>query len=384
MSRYLVLAVTLFGCGGPSTVPVFMAAAGSGGGPAGGTATANAGGGEVATAGGGSTATAGGASATAGGATAGGGSTATAGGGTGATAMNPPPLPTYSGGACPSFPAGTSNDGGTVIDVTGFTSSGVARAFKVVVPRNYDPAQKWPVVFGWHWLNASAGSIVREGEYEVATEQLGFIAVAPFARTKPNGDKLYQFNWPFVEGTTQQNSVQAEEELVFFEDMLACVAATYNVDERRVHMMGVSAGGLWTSFLMSTPRANRVASFLVISGGLGRDPFNVFNMQFTPQAHKFPALVLWGGTTDSLGLDFHQASLRLRDALTMDNHFVVTCTHDAGHAMPPIPQPASGTRFRPLYDFLLTHSYGLPARTSPWQQSGLPADAPGWCAVYTP
>ncbi len=298
----------------------------------------------------------------------------------------PPPFPTYSNGACPSS-WGTNVqivDGGTVTTVQNFMSGTTPREFKLIVPRDYDPSRAYPLIFTWHWLNASASSFVREGELSIATEQLDFIAVAPEAKRKSNGDKQYTFNWPFVEGTTNANSPEAAEELRFFDDLLACVSQSHNIDRRRVHAMGVSAGGLWATYLMGTSRAAHFASFLIISGGLGRDPLGFFDMMYRPVPNKFPALVLWGGPSDFLGLDFNAASIRLKDALIADNHFVTTCTHNAGHAMPPIPQPAMGTKFRPLYQFLMDHPFGLPPRTSPWQQSGMPTDMPTWCAIATP
>ena len=297
-----------------------------------------------------------------------------------------PPFPSYSNGTCPTT-WGTDIqyvDGGTVTTVHGFMSGTTSREFKLVVPRNYDPSKAYPVVFTFHWLNASAGSFVRDGELSIATEQLDFIAIAPESKKKANGDKVYQFNWPFVEGTTNAMSPEAEEELRFFDDLLACVSQSHHLDNARVHVMGVSAGGLWGTFLMGSTRAARIASFLILSGGLGRDPFGIFDMMYRPVPNKFPALVLWGGPNDFLGLDFAAASMRLRDALIADNHFVTTCTHNAGHAMPPIPQPAVGTKFRPLYQFLMDHPFGLPAKTSPWQVAGMPADMPAWCAIATP
>jgi hypothetical protein len=111
----------------------------------------------------------------------------------------------------------------------------------------------------------------------------------------------------------------------------------------------------------------------------------VFNMTYTPQTNKFPALVLWGGPTDMFILDFAAASMKLRDALAGDNHFVVTCTHMSGHGLPPIPPPPDGGTFlAPMYEFLMDHPYGLPPKTSPYQQTGLPSDYPSWCQIFTP
>jgi len=290
---------------------------------------------------------------------------------------DPPPLPAYSEGECPRFTGGPTLDESRV---AGFPSGGDARSFRMIVPPNYDGSEPWPVMFAWHWLNASSGSFVDQGELESAAEEMRFLIIAPDDLENANGDKTYILNWPFAE------IWGAEKELQFFDDLLACVDANFNVDPRQIHGVGVSAGALWLAHLTSTPRADHLASVVSLSGGLGRDPLGVWDMMFAPQAHKFPAIVLWGGLTDNLIIvDFAAASVRLRDALIDDGHFVVTCTHGAGHAVPPIdPPPDGGTRFRFLWRFMAEHPYGTPAGTSPWQAAGLPPEAPPWCAIATP
>jgi hypothetical protein len=290
---------------------------------------------------------------------------------------DPPPLPAYSGGECPRFTGGPTLDESLV---TGFPSGGDARSFRMIVPPNYDGSEPWPVMFAWHWLNASSSSFVNQGELESAAAEMRFLIVVPDDLENANGDKTYLLNWPFAEVWG------AEKELQFFDDLLACVDANFNVDPRQIHGVGVSAGALWLSHLTSTPRADHLATAVSLSGGLGRDPFGVWDMMFASQAHKFPAIVLWGGPTDNLVIvDFAAASARLRDALIDDGHFVVTCTHEAGHAVPPIDAPADGgTRFRFLWRFMAEHPYGTPAGTSPWQATGLPPEAPPWCAIATP
>ncbi|MFZ9886034.1 MAG: hypothetical protein ACO3JL_00925 [Myxococcota bacterium] len=286
----------------------------------------------------------------------------------------PPPLPSYSGGVCPSLVVGPTK--ATSLN-EGFPSSGEARDFRVLVPDNYDDSEAWPVLFFFHWLNASGKSMIDDGELETAIEQQRFIAVVPERLKKSNGSKAYQFDWPFVE------TWGAEKELVFFDDMLACVSEQFTVDPARVHVMGVSAGGLWVTYLMSSDRAERVASLETLSGGLGRDGLGVWEIEFQPSPHKYPALVLWGGSTDWLGINFEQASKRLRDALLENGHFVVTCTHDEGHAIPPVENTAGRTRFESLWSFLLDHPYGTTTSTTPYQ-GGLPAVYPSWCGLAQP
>ncbi len=286
----------------------------------------------------------------------------------------PPPFPTYSGGACPALVSGTARDDSLNV---GFDSGGDARSFRLLVPDTYDPdgTDEWPLLFAWHWLNSSSGSFVEDGELDTAAREMGFIAVLPDSPRDASGNHRYQFDWPFAE------SWGAEQELTFFDDLLACVSEQFRVDRRRVHGVGVSAGALWITYLSTTSRVNHIASLISLSGGLG-DEFGVWRMEYEAQPNKFPAIVLWGGTSDWLGLSFDQASRRYRDALLDDGHFVIQCVHDSGHAMPPIDPPADGgTRFRGLWRFLLDHPYGLPPGESPWQESGIPGDVPSWCSI---
>lgn len=287
----------------------------------------------------------------------------------------PPPYPKYSGGTCPKLSWGSTSDS-SVVD--GFVSSGDKRSFRLLVPKSYDATKKYPVMFAWHWLNASSASFVRDGELETAVEQMQFIAVLPDDLKDDKGKKAYTLDWPFAE------TWGAPKELTFFDDLLACVDQQLSVDHARVYGVGVSAGGLWVSYLSTTPHVKWLAAVESLSGGLGEEPIG-FKMTYAPQPNKFPALVLWGGPSDWLGLSFQDASTRYRDALIADHHFVVTCTHDKGHAMPPIPSPGDGTtKFKPLWEFMLDHTYGLPAGTSPYQKTGLPKDMPSWCKIATP
>jgi len=233
-------------------------------------------------------------------------------------------------------------------------------------------------MFGWHWLNASSSSFVREGELESAAEELEMLVVLPDDRENDSGDSVFLFDWPFDPSTTDADRLQ---ELTFFDDLLACVCEQYNVDRRQIHGVGVSAGALWLTYLSTTDRVNHLATVVSLSGGLAS--VSIWTMEFVPQEHKFPALVLWGGPLDIFPpISFQRASHRYRDALQDDGHFVLTCTHRSGHAMPPIdPPPDGGTRFRFLWQFMFDHPYGLAPGESPYRSAGLPTGSPDWCEI---
>lgn len=285
----------------------------------------------------------------------------------------PPPFPAYSRGACPTLRAGPDEDSALNAD---FATGAHRRQFRLVVPRNYDPAggDRWPLVFAWHWLAGDSRQMVREGDLAAAAERYRAIFVVP-DQLRVNGEALNAFTWPLIDRSL------VEPELVFFDDMLACVASQLRVDPARVHGMGVSAGALWLTSLASTTRVRHLASVAILSGGLG-EVLNAWRMEYAPQPEKYPALVLWGGPTDRLVVDFHLASQRLRDALVDDGHFVVTCTHDRGHALPPLMAPAPGeSRFAVLWHFFNDHPYGIAPATSPYLARGLPPSAPPWCSI---
>lgn len=282
------------------------------------------------------------------------------------------PIPPYTEGACPTLVAG--NTGANSVN-TGFVSNGIARDFRLLVPMSYDGSQPMPVVFAWHWLNASSNSFVRDGELESAIEEMGFIMVLPDKRKKANGDKEFLFDWPFVETWGEQ------DELVFLDDTLSCVNEQYNIDRERIYGIGVSAGGLWVTHLSTTDRSGYFAAIESLSGGLG-EVLGAWSMSYMPQPNKFPTMVLWGGSGDWLGVNFNEASQRYRDALLADNHFVLECVHDAGHAMPPIePPPGQTTKFFALWQFMLDHPFGLAAGDSPYLTQGIPAGFPEWCSI---
>lgn len=283
----------------------------------------------------------------------------------------PPPMPAYSHGECPALVGGPTADTSRVLQ---FPSGDQVRSFRLIVPERYDGTEAWPVVFAWHWLNASSSSFVRDGELDTATDQMGFIAVVPDSLRNENGDRSFLLSWPFAEVWG------IEPEVVFFDDMLACVTRQLNVDPKRIYGIGVSAGGLWLTYLSTTARANYFAAIEILSGGLG-DMLGVWRMEYAPTERKFPAVVLWGGPADWLALSFQDASIRYRDELLADGHFVVECTHDAGHGIPPIDPPEGQTRFTPMWTFMLDHPYDVPPGTSPYLDEGLPDSFPEWCRI---
>jgi predicted esterase len=269
----------------------------------------------------------------------------------------PPPLPAYSGGACPALAPGHNT----------ITSSNAQREFLLVVPTDLQASERLPVVFLWHWLGGSAQAFLNNGDVQNAVNELRFAAVIP----EHKGDLATR--WPY---TVVDSNARFEEEYRFFDDMLACVAEAYPIEASCIGSAGVSAGALFTGQLGSG-RGQLLSSIMSLSGGTGGV---IRNWGGSP--NKMPAFVLWGGPNDTCGpVNFQETSLNLEAALSAQGHLVLECLHNCGHASPPFDQPPTTTEFAPLWKFFLDHPYWLDTGTSPWQLEGMPDGMPPWCSI---
>lgn len=247
--------------------------------------------------------------------------------------------PAYSGGACPALVDGVNS---------GFASGEYEREFELVLPAEPEGA---PVVFAWHWLGGSARQILNFGGFRDFAANHGAIVIAPETRGLP-------YEWDSFEG-------EGSADLVFFDDMLSCVAQQYGADLSRVYTTGMSAGGLWTVTL-THHRAEWLAASAPLSGGATEYEWSA--------AAPVPVMLTWGGPSDTYGsgaqkFSFNDYSLLLADQLEEAGHFQVHCVHDEGHTLPP-----GGTEY--LWTFFEAHPQDV--GTSPWVD-GLPDSLPEWC-----
>lgn len=271
-------------------------------------------------------------------------------------AAEPAPPKAYSEGDCPALDPG----------LNVLPSSGADREFILVVPDDVQAGEVLPVLFLWHWQQGDANDFLEKGDVQNAAEVFRFIAVIPNAK----GDVL--FEWPYAVNDTQE---RLDEELVFFDDMLACVSEQYDVDLSCVSTSGVSAGALMSAQLAGA-RSDHLSSMLSMSGGVG----GLIKPWVEPD-HKLPALVLWGGPTDTcIALDFETTSMNLEADLEAGGHFFVECIHNCGHAEPPFDVPGAPTPFAPIWQFALDHPYWLAPGESPYAD-GLPTSLPTWCGI---
>ncbi len=250
------------------------------------------------------------------------------------------PFPSYSAGTCPTFGAGNQN----------FPSGGTTRSVHLTLPAEPEGA---PVVFLFHGLGDQAQNIAAWMGASQAANLYGAIVVAP------------QGGQNFL-GWDSGSQSAAPPDLVFFDDLLACLAEQFQIDAYRIYASGFSAGALWTTDLVIR-RSQYLAAAATFSGGSGTP------VSYATPEHDLPLIISWGGDTDVYGgfLSFQTASLEFSQSLQADGHFVIECNHGMGHT---VPMGVSSW----LYPFLLNHTWGV--SDSPYTD-GLDSAFPSFCVI---
>ena len=167
-----------------------------------------------------------------------------------------------------------------------------------------------------------------------------------------------QFEWAFL------SEPEDNVDLMFFEDLLSCAWNTWDVDLDRVYTTGMSAGGLWTSYLL-LHEAPWLAAAAPLSGGAN-------TAQYVQPARRLPVLLTWGGPSDfAVGYDFNQANITFSELLRGDDHWVGECEHDGGHV------PPNGAKDY-VWQFFEDHPLGVDPE--PYADA-MPSSFPSYCSV---
>ena len=218
-----------------------------------------------------------------------------------------------------------------------------------------------PLIFSWHsTLPGPETSTSWLGTSQIAEiEALGGIVAAPSTRdpstTRPWDNTAL--------GPTGDNDQRLMDEVV------ACAIDKVGIDVRRIHAIGMSAGGLKTA-QVSLRRSGYIASVVVYSGGLLPD-------ESPPDQNpdnKLAAMILYGGVTDISPVDatpYTQASTKYRDLLRSKGRFAFMCNHGGGHSVPQDSQASA-------WQFMQDHPYGT--SPSPYA-AALPAGFLRYCSL---
>jgi predicted esterase len=213
-----------------------------------------------------------------------------------------------------------------------------------------------PLIFYWH----GTGSQPLEAVYGIGDAQIqAILALGGMVIAPVHDPAAGTFPWYLTAGAGK------EDDLLVADEALACAIQKVGVDTRRVHSMGMSAGGLMTTQL-GYRRSAYIASIAPYSGGLFGNPPN------QDPANLFPAMIFHGGESDVVvGVQFQAISETLQADLEGKGHFAFLCNHGGGHS---IPTDARAS----VWQFLFEHPYGT--NPSPYA-GGLPGGFPSYCTL---
>jgi predicted esterase len=244
---------------------------------------------------------------------------------------------------CPTLVAGVNS---------AFPSGGHDRTFEVVLPASYDPGGSYPLILVYHGFGGSPADMLDASGLRPYADDRDVILIAPQAEEEGGSPIWDAFSPP-----------ETNLDAVLFDDLVTCARASFAVDPDRIHVTGMSNGGLMTGSLMAT-RSEVIASAAPMSGGVG--------IEGTDTGYAMPALVIWGGASDvAFDQDFNLLANEMIDRFVANDQFVVGCDHGLGHTLDPSFWPW-------VTEFLLDHPRDL---TSEPYAAALPGDFPPYCSI---
>lgn len=260
----------------------------------------------------------------------------------------------------------------------GFVSAGQERSFDLLLPSSSFDGPR-PLVFAFHGTGMSGAGAI--SDYRLAQwVDAGFVVVAPDS----NGNGSV---WPVWDALTlPTDPAHTNADLALFDDLLACVAGHYAVDAKRLYVLGQSAGGAMTNFMLSH-RSTVLAGGIPASGA-----FDLTQPNPPLPIDPVTVIVTWGGSNDvytgaagnatiaDIGYA-EQAALASQFWEAQPGSHQIACRGaEVGHVwLAPINEW--------MRDVLLAHPKGAAAQSG-WTLPPLPANAKASCsedaATYAP
>jgi len=225
---------------------------------------------------------------------------------------------------------------------------GKARTFVADFPS--DRGAPMGVLFSWHGYNQAEGDHHRSSRLDPnANPALPVVVITP--------DDL-EFELPVgLDWQLDEGSVEKNVDLQFFEAMMGCLDAQYDIDPARIHSLGYSAGSVMTALLHSV-YPNLLRSVICISGMWFNDQEQIDNIilagaVLTPSwpaldpAHGGTILLTHGGLGDIAAgiINLEAMAQSAFPFLAAGGRAVIDCPHGGGHVGAPDVTPEVISRF---------------------------------------
>ncbi|WP_158700946.1 carboxylesterase family protein [Phytohalomonas tamaricis] len=194
-----------------------------------------------------------------------------------------------------------------------FDSANMDQDYRIYVPKNYDPAKRYPLVIDLHGVNANPDTDFKGGELANAAQKYGFIVVAPKGigedpmfwgsiypfkladpdidpardmRPLPADQQYYAKDIPGLSSVMfAMSAPEAEQKRLWSEqdalNVLALTQREYNIDPDRIYLLGNSAGAGGVLYL-AAKYADKWAAIAPVNGVVAPWSYPVSRLEDVP------------------------------------------------------------------------------------------------------
>jgi poly(3-hydroxybutyrate) depolymerase len=167
----------------------------------------------------------------------------------------------------------------------GFASSGQERSFYIILPEEMSAVEPTPLIIAFHGTDGS-GKYFYESDDLQAFVDAGFIVLA----LDGNKNGIVWPDWDGLRNPLQQDI--ENHDLNFFDDALACMQDMFDIDDQRIFILGMSAGGIMTNFVLQR-RSD------VLAGGIPSSGLIEYTTPVPPTPlGNMAVIVAYGGDND--------------------------------------------------------------------------------------
>lgn len=149
------------------------------------------------------------------------------------------------------------------------TVDGRQRQYAVIAPDAPPAGRKLPLVIFFHGAGGGMSAIKRDRWDEKARKE-GFVVVGmqglPVLTDQPSNFRQNPNIWNDGSGRGRRDPA-AEDDVDYFDAVVAAVSKAYPIDPERIYVVGHSNGASMT-LRLAQERADRIAAFAVLAGGI--------------------------------------------------------------------------------------------------------------------
>jgi predicted esterase len=233
---------------------------------------------------------------------------------------------------------------------TSFQSAGQSRSFWLILPPPSFTGPR-PIFVAFNGTGENGMSFSSRAELTEFAAR-GFIVAAPSSNM--NGTV-----WPIWDDMRMAGNTGPNPDVQYFDELLACLGAHFEVDGNRIYVGGHSAGGIFTNAVLQR-RSNVIAGGIVASG--------IFDLTSPPDLGALDpmfVIVTWGGPDDSYsgGVGVTVPEINFVEQASISSQFYEN-EPNVGQAHCSITGSPSGHYWLPINDWfvdrLLEHPKGIP------------------------